>query len=94
MRVVQQRTARVGSIWLHHLYNVRGFLGYLPAYYKVGLDRFAIISLTGGNWKLLSACLCVSVCVHNKSVCVKNSVAFLCHLIACVFLFDKCTNCL
>lgn len=92
MRVVQQRTARVGSIWLHHIYNVTVFLGYLLAYYKVGLDSSAIISLTGGNWKLLCVCLCV--CVHNKNVCVKNSVPFLNHLIACVFLFDKCTNCL
>jgi len=79
-----------GSIWLHRWHNVRVFLGCLPAEHKVGLDSSAVISLTGGNWRLL----CVCVRVHSKSVCVKNSVPFRYHLIACVFLFDKCTNCL
>lgn len=82
MHVVEQRTARVGSTWLHHLYNVRAFLGYLPAYYKGGLDSFVIVSFflqeETGN-------CCVCAYLHSTSVCVQSSVPFLYHQILVYF---------
>lgn len=83
MHVVQQRAARVGSTWVSKRWEF--FLGYLPVYYKVDLDSFAIISFSY-KWKLETA-LWVYVCVHlhNMGVPVRIIVAFFYHLILVYF---------
>lgn len=86
MHVVEQRTARVGSTWLHHLYNVRAFLGYLPAFYKGGLDSFVISSFflqeETGN-------CCVCVLTSTAGVCVYRAVYLFCIIgFLCIFIWQ------